>query len=808
MEEKMVILEHCHLTFEKKIDILEKEAKDCYKVSNNQRVYIKESLKKEIEQIRKEATPISEILSNEDKQVVKRTIKQLEKEGKIFENRLMPLVQGKSVKTEDIKRVYEIAEELKKDNDGRYKSVHSLSKIYKVPQYKINNAVSFNRLNQNSEGRISQFEFENLYCEDQKKVSLEAVLDKLGKKNKWVYSTGFIKRIKDGVRGKSIKGEYVPAAITLNTDKANTFYMADDEFEIEKYINNHFENMPIENYGYLWSRLDEKTKNILWYALGITPYEINAELQPALHQVMSILLKSGKCFEDWQAGEVQLYLPDLSEKAINLFRRMDDYTKEVRAGRKIINSRMLQSGKDERKYTEWQYMNLGKALFDEEYIFASNMVERAIEDSKVAQALLYMAMNIIAAWRNIDICRIYLGFTIPEIQSTVDEIKKSKKVQENLSKIYLNFSITYTEAVRASKNKGELVFACPIQFYCVMGMYLTIAEYHRLNENRETLLCRKDFHKINIYEDALGEEVYKKLFNDELFSNRQINKSMLQHYVDMAKKLYKNIKIKSLPEFLGSYLRGHKMDYKRGPKSIFHYINLSTDDLNFDEITLSLWLIGTLGLYKSKVARIICDFLDENRDWEITETAELISRLNIDPLVMEKKIDILKTTNNQIKNLERLPQNNEELINKEKFIQALLLGVGERKEKNVFCLFNVIHGNGEHECKGQKYCSGAPNEYGGLCQYAIYSYEYIFELIIRRRACIRKLKELDESYNKGLRSEDIVNQIKRNERVKDNLENTIKNFMGNSEFPKMLREDLYQLYVESESNDYSALPEG
>ena len=46
-----------------------------------------------------------------------------------------------------------------------------------------------------------------------------------------------------------------------------------------------------------------------------------------------------------------------------------------------------------------------------------------------------------------------------------------------------------------------------------MGMYLTIAEYHRLNENRETLLCRKDFHKINIYEDALGEEVYKKLFN-------------------------------------------------------------------------------------------------------------------------------------------------------------------------------------------------------------------------------------------------------------------------------------------------------
>ena len=70
------------------------------------------------------------------------------------------------------------------------------------------------------------------------------------------------------------------------------------------------------------------------------------------------------------------------------------------------------------------------------------------------------------------------------------------------------------------------------------------------------------------------------------------------------------------------------------------------------------------------------------------------------------------------------------------------------------------------------------------------------------------MKELDESYNKGLRSEDIVNQIKRNERVKDNLENTIINFMGNSEFPKKLREDLYQLYVESESNDYSALPEG
>ena len=808
MEEKMVILEQCHLTFEKKIDILEKEAKGRYKVTNNQRVYIKESLKKELDQIRKEAKPISEILSNEDKQVVKRTIKQLEKEGKIYENRLLPLVQGKSVKTEDLKRVYEIAEKLKKDNEGRYKSVHSLSKIYKVPQHKINNAVGFNRLNQNFEGKISQFEFENLYCDDQKKVSLEAVLDKLSKKNKWVYSTSFIKRIKDGVRERNIKGEYVPAAITLNTDKTNTFYMVDDEFEIEKYINNHFENMPIENYGYLWSHLDEKTKNILRFALGITPDEINIELQPALHQVMSILLKSGKSFEDWQTGDVQLYIPDLSEKAIRLFRKMDDYTKDARAGRKIINSRMLQSGKDERKYTEWQYMNLGRALFDEEYIFASNMVERAIDESKVAQALLYMAMNIIAAWRNTDICQINLGFTISEIQSIIDEIKKTKKVQENLSKIYLSFSITYSEAVRASKNKGELVFACPIQFYSVMGMYLIIAEYHRLNENRATLLCKKDFHKINIYEDALGEEVYKKLFNDELFSNRQINKSMLQHYVEMTKKLYKNFKIKSLPEFLATYLRGHKMDYERGPKNIFHYINLSTDDLNFEEITLSLWLIGTLGLYKSKVARIICDYLDENREWKITETAELISRLNIDPLKMEKKIGILKATSNQIKNLERLPQNNEELVNKEKLIQALLLGVGERKEKNVFCLYNVIHGNGEYECKGQKYCSGAPNEYGGLCQCAIYSYEYIFELIIRHRSCIRKLKELDESYKNGLRSEDIVNQIKRNKVVNDNLKKTIKSFIDNSEFPKLLKEDLVQLFVEGESNDYSALPEG
>ena len=46
-----------------------------------------------------------------------------------------------------------------------------------------------------------------------------------------------------------------------------------------------------------------------------------------------------------------------------------------------------------------------ESLFDEEYIFASNMVERAIDESKVAQALLYMAMNIIAAWRNTDNCR-------------------------------------------------------------------------------------------------------------------------------------------------------------------------------------------------------------------------------------------------------------------------------------------------------------------------------------------------------------------------------------------------------------------
>ena len=686
-------------------------------------------------------------------------------------------------------------------------SIKSIATKYNISCKNIENCIIQGRLTL-KDGMISIQEFSKAYHHDETMIALEEIIEEACQSEKWTLSKKNIETIKKDIIKTNNWGNsyflYENLLIPIK-DIKKTLYFENSKKEsvlVKEWIMHNLCDIPSENYIKIWEMLDEKSRRRLQIGCGATPFENNIKLQPELHRIMSEIIMSEKSLEEWGIPEYQLFCKRHTATKIQRYlkkillskdsRDLNDYFRLAN----IIN--FNPSKKNEEKYSIDQYISLGSLLLCSNYYWGEGIIERAIEDSEVAQALLYMVINLACAWRQEDILEIKLYEEI-EITDIIEELKKEKVLYFKTLKIWQNFRYYYESFEDASKNGEPLHFALTGEPEKHMGIYLVICEYHLIKEKRDVLFSPgATFNKLKTYKKALGEINYRQIFGDKIFRNRCMNKALLDGHAKITSVRFQNKNYRSFPQILSAYLRSHKLDLENGQKTIFHYIDFSSEGLSPDEISMALFSTGTFGFYKSLV---LSEILPRIKEYNLQKRAQIISAADLSIAETENELGYMSRTLDIIAGMEEQPRTLNILTNR--VMDAIVNDTGHGKEENVFCLYRAIHNGLPKWCSKQKYCTNCSpeNGYGSFCKYAIYAYEYIFNLALRLEIYEKRMDEYIYQKEKLKREGDwkkaeLLEELYELEKRKsDNTRETIEQFLSDKDFPDELRNDALNLYL-------------
>lgn len=694
--------------------------------------------------------------------------------------------------------------------DNYLRSIKTLSAKYKVSCKNIENCIVLGRLSL-IDSKISVQEFSNIYHHDEKMIVLEELIEEVCHLENWILSKQNIREIKDEIEKTKNGGfpySFYENLLIPTKSIKKSFYFEDKKRElslIKEWIMQNLCNIPSENYKNIWGMLGERNCKSLVKGCGATPYEYNVKLQPGLHMIMSEIIMSGKALELWGIPEYQLFCkrhPQIEVQRLLKKILLSTESKEIRDFfklAKIIN--FNSSKKHDERYSLSQYLSLGSLLLFPNYYRGEGIINRALEDSDISQALLYMVMNMACAWRREDILKIKLQEEV-EIMELIEELKEGKVSLFKTLAIWRNFRYYYENFEVASKNKEPLHFALTGEPEKHMGIYLAICEYHRIKENRESLFSLNvSFDNLKNYKKALGDRCYKEIFGNQIFRNKLMNKALMDGYNRITSVRFQNKNYRSFPAILSAYLRSHKLDLENGQNTVFHYIETSSEGLSMDEISMSLFSLGTFGFYKEKVLSWI---LPKIKKYNLQKRAQIISAADLSISETEKELGTMSRIMDEIAGIEDLPNSLEILTNR--IMDAIVNDTANGKEENVFCLYRAIHNRIPKGCSKQKYCTNCHSEqaYGKLCKFAIYSYEYIFNLALRLETYEKRIDEYiylkEKTKREGnWRMAEVYEELcKLEERRRDKTRETVEQFIADESFPDELRNDVIKLYLEGE----------
>ena len=505
--------------------------------------------------------------------------------------------------------------------------------------------------------------------------------------------------------------------------------------EIKKMLVRNSEWIHISCHEFIWENLSENEALVLNKKYGIDRYNEIPTDNAMIYKIICILLREDKDITELTDGDVNLIIKDksqsLGKEIYSFFSKMLEvipYTKYTGKIRKLPRKTQI---KKVPPYSFETYIRFGAMIFsDEEF---EKRKEKALESSACAQLLFFSSMMYCAAWRTGDIERLCAPL-IDDIEGVIRSIKDGTISDEILLDIYVRFEYQ-AKKITANKNGQEIEIYHSDDFDVKYGAIIAIAEYWRISDERLTLFNRQT--KLGDYIKLFGDQ-YREIFGNKLFSERRLNKDYLMVQVNAASR-HNNLGIRSLPAILAAVIRGHKIDLEKGQKTIFNYIDHSSEGLSVDEVLYELFEIGTMGHYKEMVGEIL---FPDIKNLRLDDRSEIMQALRIDPIRTEKQIHDILIAQKQLNISEYgLYESYETIIKK---IRDSFGTINNANESNVYCMFSGVTGYRKTECVGSKYCTG--DEANGLCPYGIYFREYIFNLIQR----LTVLEDMEKQYKKEL----------------------------------------------------------
>lgn len=581
-------------------------------------------------------------------------------------------------------------------------------------------------------------------------------------------------------------------------------HFSEDSFK-KFLLKNAFFLNPVST-GFLCRNMDEVFRGEVFGLFNIRDVNELGERRYEFHKLISPYFLIGKDVISWSQYEAEKYISHIRPKNVKKKGKMLLTRIEARFKGQVSFSTKIVSIDNQSKgintpdacipYSYEQFLALGHLIFTKEQVYKTDLLLRAIDNDACSQALLFMAMHYVCAWRKGDI----LNLNVEELESSIlnlddiiDDIQNQKYAPNLYTSVWLRMDhLLYIYDSRASKNNGELTYVTPSDFFEYMGLYLLIALYHKKRSCRAGIMSTRYVDNLNSYTQLLGDK-YTEIFGDKIFRNRKMNKQLLLIYARESEKLF-SLNIKTLPELVASYLRGHKFDLQNGQKTIFHYIGHSSDGMNVDEVAYEIFTAGTMGHYKHKLAGLM---LNDYKTLSLSNQSRVLEAFDISPSKTELQLEAFEKMDADVNAL-GLTDSFE--VFKKRLDKRIRDNDTGSNERNVFCLYSALSGQRNPECIGNSSCCECVSgKSPALCRYGLYSWHYIYNLVEKQQRILSYIEKVVEkqteyipyssSYTKLQNTLDIYTK------KYEFLDELIKNFILSFDLDKSFKDNLISLYI-------------
>ena len=723
-------------SYDEVLRVLNKYATGKYLFDGNGYVILHDEISAEVYAYQKDYIEIKRVckLKNVDGRHVNTLVKLLRQDNLLSDDWKACLLQKDFISKKDYHKILDRLDELLvlTKNEKRC-SVNNISQEYGIRPAVIKKNIMAGRIAEVN-GEIVFSTFLEVYNHDNRLIPISSILKEILESDNLRWNERFESRLKEYITLKL--GDCVlQSEFALIKDKItpNELYVESGEQvskEIWNFIKKNAYQLEVESINFLWKQMGPITREMLIAKYGEPERVTNIALRRVLVRLMGVIWEFQADLPDWSENQLVMLTKRkdtraLVEKLNALLRLAQKKQYKINSIPCNIISKPRKRIEEEKKdmLRQKEFMMLGCLLFDDDYMGKYDYVGKALESIEVSHAFLYMMLHYVVTWRKQDI----LDFKLPEIENLdelIEKIRLRKFDTNDFKKIWNSVEFKWrAETIRANKNKGELVFACPEEFKTKLGIFLIIGEWHRICKKESSLFFRsRCLSEVGTYTAALGD-YYTKIFGNKVFRNRITNKRLLQVYLEFTQVKFKHVGMKTLPHLVASYLCGHKFDFEHCQQSILHYINYTTEGMNIDEVTMTLYRIGTFGMYADI---LLTQMIPAYKDSLLSTKADCIEKLNLEPTEHEMFINQHHKILELFEKMNISPDNYKELM--AKIGEAFVIGKGIANDDNVFCIYTGITGVANPECSMGSHCVNCGTNY---CQYAIYTVDYVLNLIGR-----------------------------------------------------------------------------
>lgn len=212
-------------------------------------------------------------------------------------------------------------------------------------------------------------------------------------------------------------------------------------------------------------------------------------------------------------------------------------------------------------YSEAAYATMVAAVVNHDVWEEQNLVGKAVICQKYADAWLFLAMHVYAAWRTPDYLRLEAPSLPYDAETTLQKIDDGTYTQNDMVRV----ATLFLEDINTKRNvphKTErfcgiapLYLYCPEECKASFGLQLSIAAAHALLSGRHPFIKREV--ELRTFLDFFGDPMAEAL-GYRMFSTRKANKALLQSVQKMAERQGNTAVI---TYSMASRMRSHKAGY-------------------------------------------------------------------------------------------------------------------------------------------------------------------------------------------------------------------------------------------------------
>lgn len=332
------------------------------------------------------------------------------------------------------------------------------------------------------------------------------------------------------------------------------------------------------------------------------------------------------------------------------------------------------------------YAVIVASIVNDEFWDKNQLIEKAVNDSRMASLWLYISLHIFAAWRSTDYIRLQAPLLKYPPEKTLQHIKNGTFSDED-AKYTTETFLARVEARRMHPNKTKhvqgtppLYFFCPESCRVPWGKILAIAAAHQQLSGREAFVQPiQDIYGIMRF---FGPEMVAACAGKN-FSGRRANKALMQS-VELCSQNGGNSSANTA-YVLASLVRAHKSTYGTLAETTARYLR----DANFSGYTPEFiaWQMMERGVCSFVVDKLLSEgFGDRYRLLPVSDKTGVIQSVGLPTAHLDNIVRYTQQAENEAIEALKAVMNKSPNTGAADVLRTIIHGGAQGKQEDSLCL--------------------------------------------------------------------------------------------------------------------------